>query len=118
MEEDIPIYRKSFRKFLDIDFIAAATKRDLNLQSLLNMIRQQKWDNIKACYEPYFNNVRDELSVSDNILLYNERVVITKQLRHIIQDSLHLTHPGQSGMLEVAEHVWYPYLHRKTVATA
>ena len=33
-------------------------------------------------------------------------------------DALHLTHPGQGGMLEAAKHVWYPYLHCDTVATA
>ena len=33
-------------------------------------------------------------------------------------DALHLTHPGQGGMLEAAKHVWYPYLHQDIVATA
>ena len=42
----------------------------------------------------------------------------SKQLRQIIVDSLHLTHPGQGGMLEAAKNKWYPYLHRDIVATA
>ena len=33
-------------------------------------------------------------------------------------DALHLTHPGQVGMLDAAKHVWYPYLQRDIVATA
>ena len=112
-EEDIPMFRKNLRKVMDVDFLAAATKRDKNLSPLLTMVRQQKWNNVKDCYGPYFYNVRHRLSVSDNILLYDDRVVIPKQLR-----PTHLTHPGQGGMLEAAKHVWYPYLHRDTVATA
>ena len=103
---------------MDIEFLAAATRRDRNLSPLLNMIRQQKWDNVKQCYGPYFYNVRHRLSVRDGILLYDDRVVIPKQLRPTMMDALHLTHPGQGGMIEAAKHVWYPYLHRDIVATA
>ena len=105
---DVPLFRKNLRKALDVDFIAAATKRDRNLQPLINMIRNQKWEQIKACYGPYFYNVRDRLSVRDNVLLYDDRVVIPKQLRQIVLDSIHLTHPGQGSMLEAAKHIWYP----------
>ena len=82
------------------------------------MVKQQKWDNIKDCYGPYFYNVRHRLSVRENILPYDDRVVIPKQLIPTLMDALHLTHPGLGGMLEAAKHVWYPYLHRDIVATA
>ena len=74
-KEDVPLFRKNLRKALDVDFIAAATKRDRNLQPLINMVRQQKWDQINACYGLYFYNVRDRLSVRNNVLLYDDRVV-------------------------------------------
>ena len=117
-EEDIPMFRKNLRKVMDVNFVAAATKRDRNLSPLLTMVKQQKWDNVKDCYGPYFYNVRHRLSVRDNIILYDDRVVMPKQLRPTLMDALHLTHPGQGGMLEAAKHVWYPYLHRDIVATA
>ena len=117
-EEDVPLVRKNVRKALDVDFIAAATKLDRNLQPLIKMIRQQKWDQIKACYGPYFYNVRNRLSVLNNVLLYDDRAVIPKQLRQVILDSIHLTHPGQGGTLEAAKHIWYPYLHRDIVTAA
>ena len=84
----------------------------------MNMIKQPKRDSVKQCYGPYFYKVRHRLSVRDGILLYDDRVVIPKQLRPTLMDALHLTHPGQGGMLEAAKHVWYPYLHRDIVATA
>ena len=84
----------------------------------MNIVKQQKGDNIKDCYGPYFYNVRHRLSVGDNILLYDDRVVIPKQFRPTLMDALHLRYPGQGGMLEAAKHVCYPYLHRDIVATA
>ena len=79
---------------MDVNFIAAAFRRDQNLSPLMNMVKQQKWDNIKDCYGPYFFNVRHRLSVRDNILLYDDRVVIPTQLRPTLMDALHLTHQG------------------------
>ena len=107
-----------FGKINGKHFLTAATKRDRNLQPLINMVRQEKWDKIKACYGPYFYNVRNRLSVRNNVLLYDDRAVIPKQLKQIIRDSIHLTHPGQGGMLETAKHIWYPYLHRDIVTAA
>ena len=63
------------------------------------MICQEKWEQIKACYGPYFYNVQDRLSVRDNVLLCDDRAVIPKQLRQIILDSIHFTHPGQGETL-------------------
>ena len=103
---------------MDVNFLAAATKRDRNLLPLLNMVKQQRWNNLKDCYGPYFYNVRHHLSVKEKILLYDDRVVIPKQLRPTLMDALHFIHPGRGGMLEAAKQVWYPYLHRDIVATA
>ena len=117
-DEDTPLFRKNLRKVMHIEFLAAATRRDRNLSSLVNMIKQQYWDSLKQCYGPYFYKVRHRLSVRDGILLYDDRAVIPKQLRQTFMDALHLTHPGQGGMLEAAKYVWHLYLHRDIVATA
>ena len=37
-EEDVPLFRKNLRKALDVGFLAAATKRDRNLQPLIKMV--------------------------------------------------------------------------------
>ena len=117
-DEDVPMYRRQLRNVFDSSFLAAATKKDRSINFLLNIVKEQKWDTLKSCYGPYFYNVRHRLSVRDGILLYDERAVIPKQLRQILVDALHLTHPGQGGTLEAARSIWYPYLHRDIVATA
>ena len=52
------------------------------------------------------------------MLLYDDRAVIPRKLRQIILESIHLTHPGQGGMIQVAKHVLYSYLHRDFVKLA
>ena len=86
-EEDTPMFRKNLRKVVDVKFLAAATRRDWNLSPLMNMVGY-----IKDRYDPYFYNVRHRMSVRDNILPYDDRVVIPKQLRPTLKDALHLTH--------------------------
>ena len=82
-EEDVPMYRRQLRNVFDSSFLAAATKKDRSLNPQLNMVKSQKWDNIKSCYGPYFYDVRHRLSVRDGILLYDDRAVIPKQLRQL-----------------------------------
>ena len=48
----------------------------------------------------------------------DERIVIPTQLRQIVFDSLHLTHPGSAAMLDLCQHVWLPHIHRTIVHTA
>ena len=103
---------------MDVEFLAAATRRDRNLSPLMKVVKQQKWDSLKQGYSLYFYIVGHRLSFRDNTLLYGDRVVKPNQLRPTLMDALHLTHPGQVGMLEAAKHVWYPYLHRDIVSTA
>ena len=40
-EEDTPLFRKNLRKVMDIEFLAAATRRDRNVSPLMNMIKQK-----------------------------------------------------------------------------
>ena len=40
-EEDTPLFRKNLRKVMDIEFLAAATRRDRNLSPLMSMIKQK-----------------------------------------------------------------------------
>ena len=62
--------------------------------------------------------MRDKLSVRDNVLLYDDRAVIPKKMSQIILKSIHLTHPGQGGMIQVAKHVLYSYFNRDLVKLA
>ena len=40
---------------------------------------------------------------------------IPTQLRKLIMNSIHRNHPGQSGMMQLANMIWFPRIHREIV---
>ena len=44
--------------------------------------------------------------------------MIPASLKQLVINSLHQTHPGQSGMLQLAGLVWFPRIHREITAKA
>ena len=117
-EEDTPLFRRKLQRVLGIPFIAAATKKDRNLRPLINFVKKRDWEAIKASYGQYWFNNRNRLHVREDCLLIDGRIVIPTQLRQIVLDSLHLTHPGSAAMWDLSHHVWFPHIHRSIVQMA
>ena len=44
--------------------------------------------------------------------------MVPSQLKQLVIDSLHQTHPGQTGMLRLADLVWFPRIHRDVTTKA
>ena len=72
------------------------TKKDNQLQQLISMLKSgwptNKRDTPKACLP--FWNLRDELSISDNIIFKGEKIVIPKKLQPEILRHIHSSHLG------------------------
>ena len=117
-EEDKPLFRKRLQKVLGFKFIAAATKKDKNLRTLINCVKKRNWDAIKSAYGQYWFNVRNRLHVREECLLIDERIVMRTQLHQTILESLHMTHPGSAAMLDLCQNVWFPHIHRSIVQMA
>ena len=115
---DIPLFRQRLQRVLGVRFIAAATKKDLNLRPLINCVKKRDWEAIKASYGQYWHNIWIRLHVREDCLLIDERSVIPTQLMQTVLDSLNLTHPGTAAMLNLSNHVWFPYIHRAIVQMA
>ena len=114
-EEDTPLFRRKLQRVLGVPFIAAATKKDRNLRPLVNFVKKWDWEAIKASYGRYWFNIRNRLQVREDCLLIDERIVIPSQLRQAVLNSLHLTHPGLTAMLDLSHHVCFPHIHRSIV---
>ena len=117
-EEHTPLFRRKLRKVLGVSFIAAATKKDRKLRPLINFVKKRDWDAIKASYGQYCFNIWNRLHVREDYLLIDERIFIRSQLRQTVLDSLHLTHPRSTAMLDLSHHVWFPRIHRSIVQMA
>ena len=44
-----------------------------------------------------------------------EKLFKPTQLRKLVMNSIHRNHPGQSGMMHLANFIWFPIIHREIV---
>ena len=45
-------------------------------------------------------------------ILYDNQLMIPKQTKHLVIESVQQNHPNQAGMLKLADLVWFPCIHR------
>ena len=85
---------------------------------IIKLITENDWDTLKKVI-PYFYSLKRDLSITpSSCVLYDYRLMIPVSLNQLVINSLHQTHPAQSGMLQLADLVWFPRIHRKVTAKA
>ena len=115
---DMPQYRKNLNQVFGEEFVAEATVRDRQLAPIIKLIREKDWDTLKRV-SPCFYSLKRDLSITPSgCVLYDNRLMIPSALKQLLINSLHQTHPGQSGMLRLADLVWFPRIHREVTAKA
>lgn len=85
------------------------TNKDLILSKVLQSVRN-KWDKNKKEISDdmkFFYNVRDQLSVSNGLLFFGERVVVPNSLKEFILDKLHEAHIGITKTKGRAKNLFY-----------
>ena len=116
--ENSPDYLLNIHKNLGESFIAEAIKNDTTSNKIRRLIELQDWNAIKN-FSKYWYSLRKDLSVNPNgCILYDGKMYIPTQLRKTDIDSVHKTHPGQAGMIYLAQLIWYPKIHRDIVTLA
>ena len=58
---------------------------------------------------------RDLSTTSTRCILSDGKLFISTQLREKVMNSIHRNHPGQSGMMHLANLIWFPRIHREIV---
>ena len=116
--ENSPDYLLNLHKVLGESFIAEAVKNDTNSNKIRRLIELQDWNAIKN-FSIYCYSLRKDLPVNPHeCILYDGKKYIPTQLRKTFIDSVHKTHPGQAGMIYLAQLIWYSQIHRDIVALA
>ena len=85
---------------ITFDRVAHAAQSDLECQALVRAISEgfpECKDKLPTILHPYWN-IRSELTCSDGVPLYNDRVIVPKALRSEVLESLHSAHQGVAGM--------------------
>ena len=89
--------------------IRRGTDRDQTLAKVRNFVLQGWPPHLTEEEYQLFWQRRDELSVSDHVLLWGCRVVVPPKVRQSVIEVLHNTHPGVSHMKSFARsYVWWP----------
>ena len=98
---------------LSISEIANETAADKVLSTVMTSIIKNNWTNEPET-KPY-RLVRDQLSVSDGILLKNDQIVIPSALQKKVLDIAHQGHQGiVRTKLYLRDHVWWPKINQDT----
>ena len=91
------------------DDIRIETKNDLILKNVLLYLKDGKWPAvITPEYQPYYN-IRQELFIEDNVILWGLKVVIPLTLQKKVLVELHNQNPGIVRMKALSRiHAWFP----------
>ena len=93
------------------EFLAEETQKYKQLAPILKLTRDRDWNTLKTV-SPYFYSLKRDLSVTPSgCILYDNRLMIPILLKQLVIDSLHQRHPGQLGMLRLADLNWFPCNH-------
>ena len=113
--EEIPDYLKNLHKVLGEEFIAEATRSDPQSRRLLQIIQDKDWTTLKH-FSHYWHSLKRDLVVTPSgCILYDGKLFIPTQLRKPIMNAIHRKHPGQTGMMHLANLIWFPRIHREIV---
>ena len=75
-------------------------------------MESHNWEELKLVSK-YYYNLRNDLSVARSGCLINDgKLVIPHQLQNLVINAVHRTHPGQVGMIRLANLIWFPQIHR------
>lgn len=104
------ISRNAIPKAMTIEDVKSATLQDPLMQILIQAIETRQWRN--PALKP-FQNVKDELSVANGLVLRQNRVVIPSSLQQKSVDLAHATHHGIVKTKQlIREKVWFSAIDR------
>ena len=110
-----PDYLKNLYKVFGENFTAEATKTDPQSRNLFQITEDKDLDTLKH-FSRYWHSLKMDLGTTTlGCILYDGKLFIPTQLRKLIMNSIHRNHPSQSGMMTLANLIWFPRIHREIV---
>ena len=102
---------------LNKSLIASLTSKDAVLKEVRDWILSNNESRLKAL-NPYLHSFWRDLHVRSGCVCIDEKVAIPNVLREAMTDDIHSSHPGTLGMICMAMHCWWPYMHRELIVKA
>ena len=83
--------------------------REAVLRRDVNFLRKEN-----KLFKPVFKYLR----VDRELVFFENRLVIPRDMRQAVLNSIHSGHPGRDAMSGSVDEVWWPQIHRQIVASA
>ena len=113
----VPTFEYIVSKIFNKSLTASLTSKDAVLKEVRDCILTNNESRLKAI-NPYIHSYWRDLHVRSRCVCIDERVAIPKVLREALIDDIHSSHPGTWGMICMAIHCWWPYMHRELIVKA
>ena len=110
----VPTFNYIVSKIFNKSLIASLTSKDAVLKGVRDCILTNNESRLKAI-NPYIHSYWRDLHVRSGCVCIDERVAIPNVLREALIDDIHSSHPGTWGMICMATHSWWPYMHRELI---
>ena len=110
----VPTFDYIVSKIFNKSLIASLTSKDAVLKEVRDCILTNNESRLKEL-NPYIHSYWRDLHVRSGCVCVDERVAIPNVLREALTDDIHASHPGAWGMICMATHCWWPYMHRELI---
>ena len=113
----VPTFEYIVSKIFNKSLIASLTSKDAVLKEVRDRILTNNESCLKAL-NPYIHSYWRDLDVRSGCVCIDEEVAIPNVLREAMTDDIHSSHPDTWGMICMATHCWWPYMHRELIVKA
>ena len=94
--------------------MASFTSKDAILKATRDCVLPENEDRCKQI-SPYIHSFWKELHVKNGCVCIDDRIAIPNSIKDAYVEAINATHPGCWGMVDMATHAWWPYMHRDIV---
>ena len=85
--------------------------KDSILKEVTNCVIRNDEERLKNI-SPYNHLFWRNLSIKDECLCIDERIVIRRAVNVAVIEDVHSTHPSSFAKLSLGQNIWWPYIHR------
>ena len=113
----VPTFDYIVSKIFNKSLIASLTSKDAVLKEVRDCILTNNKSRFNAL-NPYIHSYWRDLHVRSGCVCIDEKVALPNVLREALINDIHSSHPGTWGMIYMATHCWWPYMHHELIVKA
>ena len=113
----VPKFEYIVSKIFNKSLVASLNSKEAVLKEVRGCILTNNESGLKAL-KPYIHSYWRDLHVRSRCVCIDEKGAIPNVLRGAMIDDIHSSRPGTWGMICIATHYWWPYMHRELIVKA